>query len=501
MRNLSKSKLLAFRQCPKRLWLEVHRPELREQTSTTLATFRIGHTVGEIARRLYDPSGSGAVINAQAEGVAQALALTTVLLNSSAPIFEAGFAAEGAVVFADVMLPIGEGPSRSWRMVEVKSSTSVNDYHRDDIAIQAFVALAAGVSLDSIAVAHIDSEWIYPGEENYQGLLIESDLADETFERGEEVREWIAVAHGVVQDRFEPQVRTGTHCHDPYECSFRTYCKSLEPQALYPVEWLPRMQANAVKNLIETRAIRDLRDVPDEYLNDIQRRVKAQTLSGQPFFDQAGAAMELAQYQLPHGFLDFETIQFAVPIWEGTSPYQQIPFQLSHHRLTETGELDHSEFLDLSGEDPSRAFAEALIAACGTIGSVFAYNASFEIARIKELSKRFPALGGQLIAISERVVDLLPIARRYYYHPQQEGSWSLKSILPTIVPDLSYEKLDGIKNGSLAAAAYVEAINIRTTFDQKGRISRQLLDYCFLDTYALVRIWQYLTGALIKEHL
>jgi hypothetical protein len=499
MRNLSKSKLLAFRQCPKRLWLEVHRPELREETSTTQATFRIGRTVGEIARRLYDPSGSGTVINAQTEGVAQALALTTVLLNSSAPIFEAGFAAEGAVVFADVMLPIGEGPSRSWRMVEVKSSTSVNDHHRDDIAIQAFVALAAGVSLNSIAVAHIDSEWIYRGEENYQGLLIESDLANETFERGEEVRDWIAVAHGVVQDRFEPQVRTGTHCYDPYECSFRTYCKSLEPQALYPVEWLPRMQANAVKKFIETGAIRDLRDVPDEYLNDIQRRVKAQTLSGQPFFDQAGAATELAQYHLPIGFLDFETIQFVVPIWKGTSPYQQIPFQFSYHGLSQAGKLDHSEFLDLSGEDPSRTLAEALIAVCGTVGSLFAYNAGFEIACIKELAKRFPALSGQLIAISDRVVDLLPIARRYYYHPQQKGSWSLKSILPTIAPDLSYEKLDSVKNGSLAAAAYVEAIDIRTTFGQKERISRQLLDYCFLDTYALVRVWQFFRGSFGQE--
>jgi hypothetical protein len=216
MRNLSKSKLLAFRQCPKRLWLEVHRPEPREETATTQATFRVGHTVGETARRLYDPSGSGTVINAQTEGVAQALALTTVLLNSSAPIFEAGFAVEGAVVFADVMLPIGEGPSRSWRMVEVKSSTSVDDHHRDDIAIQAFVAMAAGISLDSIAMAHIDSEWIYPGEENYQGLLIESDLADETFavKRFEIGSRWLTALCRIGSSRRFAQALIGTvHAH------------------------------------------------------------------------------------------------------------------------------------------------------------------------------------------------------------------------------------------------------------------------------------------------
>ena len=188
MRNLSKSKLLAFRQCPKRLWLEVHRPDLRVETSDTEARFQVGHEVGEIARRLYDPNGSGAVVDAQAEGFGPALARSAALLESSAPVFEAGFAAEGALAFADIMLPVGKEPKHSWRMVEVKSSTSVKDYHRDDIAIQAFVALAAGVPLKSIALAHIDSEWLYPGDDNYQGLLKENDLTNEAFERGDEVQ-------------------------------------------------------------------------------------------------------------------------------------------------------------------------------------------------------------------------------------------------------------------------------------------------------------------------
>jgi Domain of unknown function(DUF2779) len=444
MPNLSKSKLLAFRQCPKRLWLEVHSPDLQADSSDTEARFRVGHEVGEIARRLYDPSGSGAVVDAQAEGFGPALARSAALLKSSAPVFEAGFAAEGALAFADIMLPVGNDPTHSWRMVEVKSSTSVKDYHRDDIAIQAFVALAAGVPLESIAVAHIDSEWLYPGDDNYNGLLSENDLTNEAFERGDEVRVWIGEAHAVVQQPSEPEVRTGAHCSDPYECSFRTYCQSQEPLAEYPVEWLPRLQTKAVKKFIETKAIKDLRDVPDEYLNDIQRRVKAQTLLGKPFFDHAGAAAELAQYNLPAYFLDFETIQFAVPIWKGTRPYQQIPFQFSRHGLSPTGKLDHSEFLDLSGNDPSALFAEALIAACDQVGPVFVYNAAFEATRITELTDRFPRIRRPLLAITERIVDLLPVARRYYYHPSQQGSWSIKSVLPAIASDLSYDKLDGV---------------------------------------------------------
>ncbi len=494
MRNLSKTKLLAFRQCPKRLWLEVHRPDLKEETSATEARFQIGHEVGAIARRIYDPTGLGALIDAQTEGFGLAFARSAALLESSAPIFEAGFAAEGALAFADIMLPVGKKSKRSWRMVEVKSSTSVKDYHRDDIAIQAFVVLAAGVSLESILLAHIDSGWLYPGDEDYQGLLKENDLTEEAFKRTDEVKSWVGEAQAVVQQRSEPQVHTGAHCSDPYKCGFLAYCKSKEPQPEFPIEWLPRLQTKAVKNFIESKAITDLRHVPDEYLNDIQRRVKAHTLSGKSFFDHAGAAAELKKYPLPASFLDFETIQFAVPIWKGTRPYQQIPFQFSHHRLSRTGKLDHSEFLDLSGNDPSKLFAEALIAACDQSGPVFVYNASFETARVTELADRFPRLKRPLLTIAERMVDLLPVARRYFYHPSQQGSWSIKSVLPGITSDISYDKLDGVQDGGMAMTAYFEAIHPQTASERKEEIRRQLLNYCSLDTFALVRLWQHFTG-------
>jgi hypothetical protein len=472
----------------------VHRSDLKAQSPDTEARFRVGHEVGEIARRLYDPNGSGAMVDAQAEGFGPALARSAALLNSSAPIFEAGFAADGALAFADIMLPVGNEPKQSWRMVEVKSSASVKDYHREDIAIQAFVAFAAGVPLKSIALAHIDSGWLYPGDDNYQGLLVEKDLTDEAFERADEVRVWIGEAHAVVEQPSEPQIRTGAQCSNPFECSFRTYCQSQEPQPEHPVEWLPRLQTKAVKELIETNAIKELCEVPDEYLNDLQRRVKVQTLSGKPFFDHIGAAAELAQYSLPACFLDFETINFAVPIWKGTRPYQQIPFQVSRHALLPTGELNHSEFLDLSGDDPSESFAEALIAACAQVGPVFVYNAGFEARLVKDLADRFPRLAGPLLAINERLVDLLPVARRHYYHPAQHGSWGIKSVLPTIATDLSYDNLVGVQDGGMAMTAYLEAVHPQTTSARKDEIRRQLLDYCSLDTYALVRLWQYFTG-------
>ena len=158
MRTLSKSKLIAFRQCPKRLWLEVHRPDLREVSPETEARFQVGYQVGDIARRIYDPEGKGALIDFKTEGFDGAYARTTELVaNSREPVFEAAFRVKGAMALADVLLPLRKNGQTVWKMVEVKSSTSVQDYHREDIAVQTFVAKTAGVPLKSVALAHIDT--------------------------------------------------------------------------------------------------------------------------------------------------------------------------------------------------------------------------------------------------------------------------------------------------------------------------------------------------------
>ena len=494
MRNLSKSKLMAYRQCPKRLWLEIHRPDLREDSAATQASFNTGHHVGDIARNLYDPEGKGAFIDLQAEGFRAALERSAKLIGSSLPIFEAGFAAGGALAFSDVMLPVQKNGSPGWKMVEVKSSTSVKDYHRDDTAVQAYVARTAGVQLESISLAHIDSSWVYPGGGDYRGLLKENDLTEDAFARDEEVRGWITDAQKIMGMSMEPKITTGGHCGDPFECGFIDYCRSQEPQAEYPVNWLPRVQAKALKDKIEFDEVIDLRDIPDDLLNESQLRVKKHTLAGTTYFDALGAAADLASYKAPYYFLDFETISFAVPIWKGTRPYQQIPFQFSVHKMTKSGKLEQRPFIDLSGDDPSEAFALALIDACGKNGTVFVYNAAFESSRINELAQRFPELESALRSINDRIVDLLPVAKNRYYHPSQKGSWSIKKVLPAIVPTLDYGDLDGVQDGGMAMDAFVKAIHPDTTAAEKSMIERQLLEYCALDTFAMVKMWEYFTN-------
>jgi len=491
---LSKSKLIAFRQCPKRLWLEVHRPELREDSTAVQASFRAGYQVGDIARRLYDTEGQGAAIDVESEGYDGAFGRTAELLSSShAPIFEAGFKADGALAFADVMIPELQSGQTVWRMVEVKASASVKDYHHDDIAIQAFVARAAGVKLKSVALAHIDSSWVYPGDADYRGLLTENDLTSEAFARTDEVKGWIADAQHIVAQPEEPEKAVGAHCYDPFVCGFCDYCNREAPHPEYPIDWLPRLSSTKREKLAGL-GVDDLREVPDELLSDKQYLIKEHTLNNTVFFDASGAAEDVAPYGFPAYFLDFESIQFGVPIWKGTRPYQQITYQFSLHSATESGALQHTDFLDLSGNDPSEPFATALISSCGEKGPVYVYNGGFETRLIRELAERYPTLTEPLLAINERVVDLLPIARARYYHPSQQGSWSIKAVLPAAVPGLSYDNLDGVQDGGMATEAFLEAIHPDSSQERKSEIERQLRAYCRLDTFAMVRLWQLFSG-------
>jgi len=243
----------------------------------------------------------------------------------------------------------------------------------------------------------------------------------------------------------------------------------------------------------ESRGITELRDAPDDEINDIQQRVKTATLSGETYFDAEGAAAALEGQATPAYFLDFETVTFPVPIWKGTRPYQQLTFQFSLHRVDEDGTLHHSEFLNISGDDPREAFVQAMLRDCGTHGPIHVYSAPFENTRIKELATAFPQYASKLHALLPRIVDLLPIARNHYYHPSQRGSWSIKGVLPAICPELNYGDLD-VQHGMAAVEAYKEAINSTTTPERKEILREQLLKYCELDTLATVKIWQFFKG-------
>jgi hypothetical protein len=493
-RNLSKSKVMAYRQCPKRLWLQVHKPEFKVESALSQTKFSTGNQVGDIAIELYSQNTVGEVIDPFKLGWVEAIARTKTLLDGKQPIFEATFTIDGALAMADVLMVDGRSRTKKWRMVEVKSTTKVKDQHIEDAAFQYYVASNSGLKLSNISLAFIDSAWTYKKQGNYQGLLTETDLTTEAIALQQDVSVWLAGAHKTANKRKEPNVEMGAHCGKPYECEFKDYCGQALQQAEFPVSWFPR-PSKKLKQYLEANQIIDMRDTPDEVLNKKQILVKECTLDNEYYLDEEGAQFALSHCQYPLYFLDFETINFAVPKWCNTRPYQQIPFQYSLHKLLKSGKLTHSEFLDLSGDDPRHCFALQLIKECGKRGSILVYNQGFEMSRIKELAHRFPTLSKSLLALNSRVVDLFPICQNYYYHPDQQGSWSIKKVLPNMVPDLSYDKLEGVQHGGAAMDAFVEAIDDETADKRKLEIDEQLRRYCQLDTYAMVKILEYFKSA------
>jgi len=484
--SLSKSKLNAYHQCKKRLWLEIHRRDLLEVSAETNRIFAVGHQVGALARAEH----AGGILVAEDVRWPEALEQTQAALAArpQRTVFEAAASHRNVNVRADLLIPIRGG----FHMAEVKSSTGVKDYHLADTAVQTWVLRGAGVKVKSVELRHLDRDFVYAGDDDYTGLFARGDVQAEVEKLQREVPKWVKDAQTLL-GRPEPAVAMGDHCKKPFDCPFKGHCESLvEAGPKYPVT-LPK--GKGAKRLIEElteEGLVDLRKVPASRVGDNEklRRIHAAVKTGKPVVDPA-ARDEIAAWPYPRYYFDFETINFAVPRWAGTKPYDQVPFQWSCHVDAGDGVLKHSWFLDLSGNDPSRACAESLLKALGTRGAVIAYNADFERRVIAWLAERFPDLRKRLLAINERVVDQLPLVRQHYYHRDLQGSFSMKAVLPTVAPEMDYAGLDEVQDGVAARMAYLEAISDES---RKEALRVKLLAYCERDTLAMIEVEKALAG-------
>jgi hypothetical protein len=461
MARLSKSRIMSSLQCLKKVWLEVHRRELAAVSASTQAAYDIGHAVGDIAISLYG-GDAGELIPYPGRNWAPALSRTRELMDGllKAPVFEATLEHDGVLVREDVLLPDGD----NWHIVEVKASTQLKPEHVPDCAVQAWVHEGAGYPFSLIELAHVDNTFVYGGNGDYRGLLVAEDLTEEVRALMPSVPVWVDRAKAAV-DGPEPDVPVGQHCFKPYDCPFFNHC--WPTGARYPVHGY----MGSKKKLLRIRRV--------------TRGGQAEVLS---------AAVEfMRSLPYPRYYLDFETAGPAIPVWEGTRPYEPLPFQWSCHVEHADGRLEHLEFLDLSGRPPMRACAERLIADLGDAGPVLVYT-SYEKGVLNGLAQRFPDLAPALDALTGRLVDLAPPVKESYYHPDMLGSWSLKAVLPTIAPDLDYGALEGVHEGTEASNAFLEAIHPDTTDERREDIRAQLLEYCRYDTLALVRLVAFFSG-------
>lgn len=481
MVRLSKTRVMSSLQCLKRVHLEVNHPELVEISPSTQAAFDIGHAVGDIAVDVYG-QGGGEYLEYDG-GLGKAMSRTRELMDQAVrkPVFEATLEHGGVLVREDVLLPVGD----SWRIVEVKASTSVKAEHVQDCAIQAWVHEGAGYPLEAIALSHIDNQWVYPGGGDYAGILTEVDLTEEVRQLVSAVPVWVENAQRAAEGPL-PAVPVGQHCLKPYECPFFKHCWPTDAE--YPVHGL-KGSRQRLGELVEA-GYRDIREVPASALTAAsQLRILEVTKGGQAeILPGAGEFVRALVY--PRYYLDFETVGPAIPVWAGTRPYETLPFQWSIHVEEAPGVIRHAEFLDVSGEPPMRALAESMIAELGADGPVLMYTA-YEKGVIRGLAERYPDLAGTLEAIIERLVDLYPVTKANYYHPSMLGSWSIKAVLPTIAPEMDYAHLAGVAEGTAASFAYLEAIHPDTSATRREDIRRELFTYCAHDTLAMVRLAEF----------
>lgn len=495
--GLSKSRITAFEQCPKKLWLSVHKREVAETQSQSELRFVGGHRVGEIACEL---APGGVMIEAHPD-LKAALEQTSKLLAAGhrAPIYEATFVHDGVLVQADILEPVDEN---SWRMAEVKSSTGVKDYHRGDLATQIWILENCGIELEDAMIRHIDTGFVLVEPENYLGLLKDALLLDNVrpiVERRHEVavkaRETLAGA--------EPTQDMGDQCTKPFSCEFQAYCgKDRPPPPEWPIAIIPRIGKRLAEEFAE-EGVYDLRDLPHDVLIKPQHQiVHHATLTGVPYHDPAGALRATKNWDFPRHYLDFETIALPVPAWVGTKPYQQVPFQFSCHTELADGAIEHASFLSVDGADPRRKCAEALIQCVGSIGAIITYNASFERSCVRGLADALPDLAPELTIIADRVVDLLPVTQAHYYHRDQRGSWSIKKVLPTIAPELDYADLE-VGDGAAAQLAWLESASPQCAPERRAEIASSLEAYCERDTWAMVVLLRRMVnapGIMREEH-
>jgi hypothetical protein len=475
---LSKSLYTRGLQCHKSLYLHKHQAELRgEPTPELEALWKSGHEVGDLAHMLF-PGG----VNVPFDGLTkdEQLAKTREEIDrGTKAIYEATFSFDDVFVKADIIVR-----NRGyWDLYEVKSSTSVKEHHWDDVAVQYFVLSGCGLPMHKAYLVHINNGYVRNGDIVPEELFVLQDITSIVKEKQASIPEELAAMRAMLRGKM-PKIDIGPHCEDPYPCDFMDHCWQHVPE--YSVFSLRGRGIDQWE--LYRQGVVKLQDVPLDSLNLMQRMQTEYYLDRKSHADPAKIREFLKKVRYPVCFLDFETFGSGIPLFDGTRPYQQVPFEYSLHRIdVEGGELRHFEYLAQSGVDPRKEIAERLVTEIPEGACVIAYSMGFEKRVLRELGESIPKLRKRLNAIIEEMIDLMePFKRRDIYHWRMDGSYSLKSVLPVLVPGMTYEGLE-ISDGAMASEAYFTMGTI-TDVGELSRLRAALLDYCRQDTLGLVRL-------------
>jgi hypothetical protein len=482
---LSKTRFMAGRQCPKKLWQTVYDPEPAEEPlpGTVKGT---GTEVGIKARLLWP--GGVLVEDIKHHDYDEAVRRTKALIaDPTVPaIFEATMVYDGILIRVDALERL---PNDRWRLNEVKSSTRIKNEHLEDVALQAYVIAGNGLELADAYAVYINDKYPRGEETDWSALFCREDVTRDLLHLLPHILERIAKMHEVLCSTEAPDIRPSRHCFQPHDCEFWKRCTADKPK-----DWvfhIPRISATDFDNL-ESFDVVSMRDVPHDFpLNPKQRRVVDAAKSGKVYRSPEFSKF-LPFLAPPTSYLDFETFSPAIPIYAGTRPYQRIPFQWSWHFNDGNGSLIHSDFLANGDIDPRREFSETLLQVSEQFpGAIMAWS-RFEEKVIRDMAELFPDLAERLIALVYRVIDLLGITANHVAHPDFQGSYSMKTVAPAVAPDLTYGDLDIADGGDASTAFYRIVADPTLSPEAREGLRQCLLQYCQRDTLALARVHQWL---------
>ena len=475
---LSKSLFIRGLQCHKSLYLKKHRPDLAEMPSEgQQARMESGQEIGILAQGLF-PGG----LEIPYEGLSydEQLIKTNEAVRAGKTIYEGAFRYDNIFIKADIIHKGADG----WELYEVKNSTDVKEYYKNDLAVQYYVLKNAGVPVSKACLVHINNQYVRNGEIKVDKLFIAEDLTGIVQEKEAFAREEIAKMREMLKGVL-PAIDIGNHCFNPYDCDFYGHCWQHIPEdSIFSIgsAWIDKFA-------YYKRGMLRFDELPWNELNELQKMYTEAFLEKKEYLRHDRINDFLASLWYPLCFLDFETIfSVPVPMFNGTRPFQQIPFQYSLDCIdTERSELKHFEYLGQPGVDPRRELIEKLMKDIPENACTLAYNKSFETGILNSLKKWFPEYTVKIDKIISNMRDpMMPFKNKDYYHWKMWGSYSLKYVLPALIPELSYEDME-INDGGMASEMYLQMFYSNDSAEI-AKIRNNLLEYCKLDTLAMVRI-------------
>lgn len=482
---LSKSLYCDGIQCPKKLWLRKNKPEVYDKDYDNEAIFETGNAVGDLAMSLF-----GDVVEVAYGDKSKMVAQTRLLLEGNTPVIcEASFIDDTHFCSVDILKNNGNS---NVEVYEVKSSTHLKDEYFEDLSYQVHILTRLGYNVTKACLVTINKSYVRQGSLNLYELFEIHDLTDKVKENQEKVSFNIHELENFMLNDQEPQVPLGMHCFKPYDCGFFPHCSScLSTPNVFDLRGLQ----NKTKIKLYNEGTIAYSDLLERGCLKGRQRVQAEftTYNLEDDFDLEKIQSCLGQYRYPLYFLDFETLNPAIPLYDGYNPYQPIVFQFSLHYLEkEGGELQHLEFLGPHTEDPQPYVAHKLCEAIPKHACVLAYNMQFEKGCLKRMAQAYPNFHDHLMTIHDNIHDLMDIFKNgYYYSKDMKGSYSIKTVLPALFPQdasLDYSQLQGVQNGQEASNTFLKLKDMPE--DEIETVRNQLLKYCELDTLAMVKIWE-----------